>query len=73
MWSELHFMKAAATHDTLSMLGDLWGCTVLMVSVGLVSSPHSSWLLSLRQMGDKPFLAGLAQQEGMAGRGEARG
>lgn len=39
MWSGLHFMKAAATHDTLSIPGDLWGCMVLMVSVGLVSSP----------------------------------
>lgn len=39
MWSELHFMKAAATHDTLSILGDLWGCVVLMLSVGLLSSP----------------------------------
>lgn len=69
MWSELHFMKAAATHDMLSVPGDLWGCMVLMVSVGLVSSPYSFWPLSLRQMGDKPFLARLAQQEGMAGRG----
>lgn len=70
MWSELHFMKAAATHDVLSVLGDLWGCMVLMVSVGLVSSSHSSWPLSLRQMGDKTSLTGLAQQEGMAGVGQ---
>lgn len=69
MWSELHFMKAAATHDTLSVPGDLRGCMVLMGSVGLVSSPYSFWPLSLRQMGDRSFLAGLAQQEGMAGRG----
>ena len=66
MWSELHFMKAAATHDTLSVPGDLWGRVVLMVSVGLVSSPASSWLLSQRQMGDKPSLAARAQQEGTA-------
>lgn len=63
-WSGLHFMKAAATHDTLSEWGDLWGCVVLMVSVRLVSSS-----LSLRQMGDKSSLAGLAQQEGKAGQG----
>lgn len=72
MWSGLHFMKAAATHDTLSIPGDLWGCMVLMVSVGLVSSPHSSWPLSPRQMGDKPSPAGPAQQEGMAGRAAGR-
>lgn len=66
MWSELHFTKAAATHDTLSVPGDLWGRVVLMVSVGLVSSPTSSWLLSQRQMGDKLPLAARAQQEGTA-------
>lgn len=69
MWSELHFMEAAAAHDMLSLPRDLWGCVVLMVSVGLVSSPHSSWLLSVRPVGDKPSMAGPAQREGTAGRG----
>lgn len=60
MWSELHFMKAAATHDTLSIPGDLWGCLVLMVSVGLVSSPirpgrclRDRWVTSLPRL-DRP-------------------
>lgn len=30
MWSEVHFMKAAATLDTLSVAGDLWGSVILM-------------------------------------------
>lgn len=36
---------------------------------GSYSPPHLSWPLSPRQMGDKPPLAGPAQQEGMAGWG----
>lgn len=40
---------------------------------GVSVLPRSSWLLSRRQMGDKPSLAGLAQQEGMAGRGGVYG
>lgn len=72
MWSELRFIKAAAARDTL--------CTRRFTGLhgfngfcGVSVLPHPSWPLSRRQMGDKPSLAGPAQQEGMAGRGEARG
>lgn len=34
---------------------------------GIRVLPHLSWLLSLRQMGDKPSFAGLAQQESIDG------
>lgn len=40
---------------------------------GVSVLPHSSWPLSLRQMGDKSSPAGPAQQEGMAGRAVAGG
>lgn len=65
MWSELRFMKAAAPHDALSVPGDLWGCTALMVSVGLVSSPihpgrclRGRWVTSLPALDRKVWRGG---------------
>lgn len=35
-WFELRFMKVVVVRDTFFILGDFWGCEVLMVFVGLV-------------------------------------
>lgn len=40
---------------------------------GIGVLPHPSWLLSLRQAGDNPSLAGLAQKESIGGCREVRG
>lgn len=73
MWSELHFIKAAAAHDILSIPGDLWGCMVLMVSVGLVSSPvRPGCCLGDRWVTSLPWLDWPNRKVWLGG-GEARG